>query len=120
MSQQYLGHPLHTFKILPNYFVNYAAIAKEHPLGKATTQPNLGLIGRTYDGHDDAESMSKKPWERLADHVRRLNAESPEEVSYKVVYLTRHGIGFHNVQHKKVGTEAWDVRTCSFQFFPRG
>ncbi|OHF02361.1 phosphoglycerate mutase [Colletotrichum orchidophilum] len=97
----------HKFTILPEYFVDYYKAADESTNGKATTQPNLGLLNREF-GDAAAVAGEAKPWERFAAHVNRLNAESPDGVDYKVLYLTRHGLGFHNVQAAKVGTAEWD------------
>ncbi|KAL2883446.1 putative phosphoglycerate mutase pmu1 [Colletotrichum sp. CLE4] len=106
------------FTILPEYFVDYYKIADASPNGKATTQPSLGLLDKTFgdaatDGDGDVAiaeggSGGARPWERFASHVRKLNAESPDGVDYKVLYLTRHGLGYHNVQAAKVGTADWD------------
>ncbi|GKT44430.1 putative phosphoglycerate mutase [Colletotrichum spaethianum] len=94
------------FTILPKYFVDYYQVADKSPNGKATTQPNLGLLDKPFG--DAASEADSTPWERFATHVNRLNAESPDDVAYKVLYLTRHGLGFHNVQAAKVGTAEWD------------
>ncbi|TIC97294.1 putative phosphoglycerate mutase [Colletotrichum higginsianum] len=100
--------PIHRYKftILPEYFVNYYQVAEKSPGGKATTQPSLGLLDKPFE--DATNDAGAKPWERFTAHVNRLNAESPEGVEYKVLYLTRHGLGFHNVQAAKVGTTEWD------------
>ncbi|KAK1983000.1 phosphoglycerate mutase [Colletotrichum cereale] len=94
------------FTILPEYFVDYHQVADKSPNGKATTQPGLGLLDKPFG--DEANETGAKPWERFAAYVRRLNAESPDGVDYKVVYLTRHGLGYHNVQEAKVGRVEWD------------
>ncbi|KAK1460205.1 phosphoglycerate mutase [Colletotrichum melonis] len=100
------------FTILPEYFVNYYKVADASPNGKATTQPGLGLLdlhfGDAAADDDVAAEGETKPWERFASHVRKLNAESPDGVDFKVLYLTRHGLGYHNVQAAKVGTAEWD------------
>ncbi|KAK0375296.1 phosphoglycerate mutase [Colletotrichum limetticola] len=100
------------FTILPEYFVNYYKVANASPNGKVTTQPGLGLLdlhfGDAAADDDVAAEGETKPWERFASHVRKLNAESPDGVDFKVLYLTRHGLGYHNVQAAKVGTAEWD------------
>ncbi|KAK1596662.1 phosphoglycerate mutase [Colletotrichum navitas] len=94
------------FTILPEYFVDYHQVAERSPGGKATTQPGLGLLDKPFG--DETSQPGIKPWERFAAHVSRLNTESPDGVDYKVVYLTRHGLGYHNVQEAKVGRDEWD------------
>ncbi|OLN86611.1 putative phosphoglycerate mutase-like protein 1 [Colletotrichum chlorophyti] len=95
------------FTILPEYFVDYYQVADQSPGGKATTRPGLGLLDKPYSA-DVADDKGALPWERFTAQVNRLNAQSPEGVEYKVLYLTRHGLGFHNVQAAKVGTAEWD------------
>ncbi|KAI8186378.1 putative phosphoglycerate mutase [Colletotrichum sp. SAR 10_65] len=83
--------------------------ADDSPGGKATTQAGLGLLDKAFgDATQRQESGDTKPWDRFAAHVNRLNDESPDGVNYKVLYLTRHGLGYHNVQAAKVGTAEWD------------
>ncbi|KAM0334499.1 hypothetical protein ACHAQA_001528 [Verticillium albo-atrum] len=98
------GIARYRFQIQPGYFVDYDKIAKESPLGKATTQPNLGILDRPYPDI----KIEGTPWERLVAHISHLNSESSDDVVYKVLYLTRHGLGFHNVQEAKVGAPEWD------------
>ncbi|KAL9622456.1 MAG: hypothetical protein Q9160_003132 [Pyrenula sp. 1 TL-2023] len=51
------------------------------------TTTNFGLIDQRYDSDDD-----------------RMQSLTP----FKVVYMGRHGEGFHNVAQDFYGTEAWD------------
>ncbi|OCL05838.1 phosphoglycerate mutase-like protein [Glonium stellatum] len=70
---------------------------------------NFGLINRSYetDGSlDPAEA--KTQWQRFANHVELLNTQSASNVQYKVLFMGRHGQGWHNVAEKKYGTTAWD------------
>lgn len=97
------------FHALPGFFVDYLEVQAQSPDRKVTTQPLLGLVDRAYHTDGPAGSVEKTPWRRFAALVDVLNDESPEDESYKVLYLTRHGMGFHNVMEAKVGTEAWDV-----------
>lgn len=97
------------FKAQPNVFVDIADLEDQYPEGKVTTQPNLGLIpGQAYPS-DDPASPDQRDWVRLAAYVKWLNENSPENVAYKVLYLTRHGLGYHNKLHKDVGTVEWEV-----------
>jgi hypothetical protein len=73
---------------------------------------DFGLINRKYDT-DGAEEQSTTPWQRFERYVRQLNKESGKDVQYKVIYLGRHGQGWHNVAEEKYGSEAWDVSTAS-------
>ena len=39
-----------------------------------------------------------------------MNRNSHPDVSYRLLFLGRHGEGYHNVAEDEYGTEAWDVR----------
>lgn len=71
---------------------------------------NFGLINRSYDGDAEYDPGHKKTqWQRFGHHVFRLNRESGKNVQYKVLYMARHGEGFHNVAESFYGTPAWNV-----------
>ncbi|KAE8231688.1 hypothetical protein CF326_g3291 [Tilletia indica] len=48
-------------------------------------------------------------WGDVVKEVKRLNEGGKGEV-YKLVYVGRHGQGFHNLAEAKYGTEAWDSK----------
>lgn len=81
--------------------------------GAATNGVNGTSNGLTNGTSSEHETDYTKDWPRFAEHVRTLNREAPEGVVYKVLYLTRHGIGYHNLKSVEVGVEAWDVSHCS-------
>lgn len=62
---------------------------------------------------EDVES--KTPWQRFEHYVKTLNGNAEEGTEYKVLYLGRHGQGYHNVAESRYGTKLWDVSTCPFQ-----
>jgi broad specificity phosphatase PhoE len=70
---------------------------------------NLGLINRGYptDTFFDPDG-TKTQWQRFEHYVRWLNSNSQDGETYKVLYLARHGEGWHNIQEAKVGTRLWD------------
>lgn len=47
-------------------------------------------------------------------HVGHLNSQSSSNVVYKVIFLTRHGVGYHNDKHAQVGDELWEVLALVF------
>lgn len=49
----------------------------------------------------------KKPWEQLIEEVDHLNETSAGNECYKVVFLARHGQGFHNIASQKFSKEDW-------------
>lgn len=42
-----------------------------------------------------------------------MNRNSHPDVSYRLLFLGRHGDGYHNAAESEYGTEAWDVRSSS-------
>ncbi|XHF97315.1 hypothetical protein AWENTII_000910 [Aspergillus wentii] len=73
------------------------------------TAENFGLINRTYDTDKESRRYSKlTQWERFYDQVVQLNRRSPENVEYKVLFLGRHGQGWHNAAQDYYGTPAWN------------
>jgi hypothetical protein len=101
------------FEAQPGFFKDYAAEQASGAAQKATTEPGLGLLHRQYPSDDAATAASsgsdERDWPRFAAYVRWLNQNSPPTTQYKVLYLTRHGIGFHNLKHVELGDEAWEV-----------
>ncbi|WPH00967.1 Hypothetical protein R9X50_00380100 [Acrodontium crateriforme] len=71
------------------------------------TKTNFGLIDRTYESDND--SSTGEQWQRFQAFVEHLNKASPPIVLYKVIYLGRHGEGYHNVAEAHYGTKEWDV-----------
>ncbi|KAH6682248.1 putative phosphoglycerate mutase [Plectosphaerella plurivora] len=99
------------FSLVPGFFVDLLEKSRQDPAAKITTQPNLGLLDRSSWPGNVSQSTSddsKTSWELLADHVARLNQAASGSTKYKVLFVTRHGQGYHNTMEAKVGTEAWD------------
>ncbi|KAH7912935.1 histidine phosphatase superfamily, partial [Hygrophoropsis aurantiaca] len=59
--------------------------------------PRLGLI-------DDSNNR----WSNFSAQIAHLNTTASEGICYKVIFIGRHGQGFHNVGEAKYGTKAWD------------
>ncbi|KAK4140056.1 histidine phosphatase superfamily [Dichotomopilus funicola] len=93
---------------VPGYFVDGPEAARACPGSKLTTQPNLGLLERPYDSAPNENAAGDAPWTRFSAHVEWLNKNSPPGVSYKLLYLLRHGLSVHNVVMAKVGRDAWN------------
>lgn len=49
-------------------------------------------------------------WEEIFTQLKALNEQSAENECYKVLFLARHGQGFHNVANSKYGQKAWDEK----------
>ena len=99
------------FEAVPRIFRDLSEL-QTCPENKFATQPSLGLLTRTYPC-DDPLADDLRDWTRFRRYVSHLNEQAPENVSYKVLYLTRHGVGFHNQKHHEVGTEEWNVSSLS-------
>lgn len=69
---------------------------------------NFGLIDRSYDSDQAFDPERKKTqWQRFANHVEQLRKDA--KADYRVLYLGRHGQGYHNVAESYYGTTEWDV-----------
>src|ERR1700712_3578929 len=69
----------------------------------------MGLMNRSYPTDQKFDPTSKKTqWERFANYVRNLNSTAPKGTTYKVIFLGRHGEGWHNVEEAQVGGKLWD------------
>lgn len=71
---------------------------------------NFGLINRTYPTDSESDSSARKTtqWQRFADQVAQLNKDAPKHVHYKLLFMGRHGDGYHNDAQAYYGTPAWN------------
>ncbi|KAJ6036326.1 phosphoglycerate mutase-like protein [Penicillium herquei] len=73
------------------------------------TAVNFGLLNRTYPADKELKhANSLTQWERFYNQVQKLNDESHGDVEYKVLFLGRHGEGWHNAAQTYYGTPAWN------------
>lgn len=77
------------------------------------TAVNFGLINRTYDSDRlwNPHKQQLTQWQRFYHQVVDLNRQSPQTTQYKVLFLGRHGEGWHNAAESYYGTPAWNVST---------
>lgn len=106
------------FQAVPGFFVDFSEKSRHDPSFRATTLPRLGLIERDYEIDGIVKAMNgtendKMPWERFRDYVDYLNGQDAASTTYKVLYITRHGLGYHNSFESKVGSDAWNVGLVS-------
>lgn len=74
------------------------------------TTVNFGLIDRSYDSDASFDPTgTKTQWERFENQVVALNAAAAAGERYAVLYLGRHGEGYHNAAETFYGTPAWNV-----------
>ncbi|OJJ82496.1 phosphoglycerate mutase family protein [Aspergillus glaucus CBS 516.65] len=72
---------------------------------------NFGLINRTYNTDTDLDIRNTTQWQRFEHHLNSLNQESHHKspnATYRLLFLGRHGEGFHNVAEEEYGTKLWD------------
>lgn len=100
------------FEAVPGYFFDYVDAAQHEPGFRASTLPLLGLIDSDYDDQLDIQA-DRRQWPRLKAHVDQLNQNATASTTYKVLYITRHGLGYHNVFEAQVGRETWNVNNVS-------
>lgn len=69
---------------------------------------NFGLINQTYNL--SAATLADHPtqWQLFAHELSRLNAAAPPNTTYKLLYMGRHGEGWHNAAESFYGTPAWN------------
>ncbi|KAL8745571.1 MAG: hypothetical protein Q9190_002309 [Brigantiaea leucoxantha] len=106
----------HTCAVKPSY-IEYTTITgfflQDDPATNASTfdytAVNFGLIDRSYDTDSEYDPNHRKTqWQRFDHQVFRLNRQSGQHIQYKVLYMGRHGEGFHNVAESFYGTPAWN------------
>jgi hypothetical protein len=66
------------------------------------------LINRTYPT-DSVFDQSLTQWQKFELYLDTLNLLSGKDIDYKVLFLGRHGEGYHNVAETYYGTPAWNV-----------
>ncbi|KAI2639072.1 phosphoglycerate mutase-like protein [Hypomontagnella submonticulosa] len=81
----------------------------EGPSFRATTQPGMGLINQVYETDQSFDPQRQKTqWQRFLYYVDQLNRAGGGKTVYKLVYVIRHGEGYHNVKEAQVGRHAWE------------
>ncbi|KAL7623164.1 putative phosphoglycerate mutase pmu1 [Parahypoxylon ruwenzoriense] len=95
------------YQAVPGFFYH-----DEEPVGphfRATTQPGLGLINRAYETDVFFDPEGKRTqWERFVYFLEHQNQLAPGVVQYKLVYVIRHGQGYHNVKESEIGRQEWN------------
>ncbi|KAK6526318.1 hypothetical protein TWF694_004917 [Orbilia ellipsospora] len=61
---------------------------------------NFGLM--LFNDKDEPD------WKAFTDRVAELNANAAPDETYKVLYLARHGQGYHNLAIEKYGHPKWE------------
>ncbi|KAG8998219.1 hypothetical protein FRB94_006998 [Tulasnella sp. JGI-2019a] len=64
--------------------------------------PTPDRFGLVYGHHDY--------WKKFDNKIKKLKRKSGRHTTYKVVWLGRHGEGYHNVAQSYYGDKAWDEK----------
>ncbi|KAK9374919.1 histidine phosphatase superfamily [Lipomyces chichibuensis] len=98
------------YESVPGYFLQDLDSTNAATFDFMTT--NFGLINRSYSSSSNSTKVgtteNQTQWERFARHVWQLNEESDYGVEYKVLFIGRHGEGYHNIAESYYGTPAWN------------
>ncbi|KAK9320889.1 histidine phosphatase superfamily [Lipomyces orientalis] len=98
------------YESVPGYFLQDLNSTHDTTFDFMTT--NFGLINRTYTSSSISTEVGtpeiQTQWERFARQVWQLNEESDYGVEYKVLFIGRHGEGYHNTAESYYGTPAWN------------
>ena len=75
------------------------------------TEEDFDLIEQKYDTDKLLPNNGKllSQWQRFAHKLKVMNQRAPRGVTYRLLYLGRHGQGYHNVGIMFYGDAAWDV-----------
>ena len=97
-------------------YINYTTVTgyflQDEVFTNATTfnftSTNFGLIDRIYPSDLSTHGRHLKQWQRFKRQVSHLNRHAPRDVEYKVLYMGRHGNGYHNAAETYYGTPVWN------------
>ena len=69
----------------------------------------FGLKTRSYPSDSSLPNAAElSRWQRFEQHLDSLNSDAPAGTTYRLLFLGRHGQGYHNVGESYYGTEMWD------------
>jgi broad specificity phosphatase PhoE len=69
---------------------------------------SLGLIDRAYDSDSPVQDRNLSQWQRFANQLQGLNQEAPSGTRYVLLYMARHGDGWHNRAERIYGSKQWN------------
>jgi hypothetical protein len=75
------------------------------------TAVNFGLINQTYPS---VNTTNATQWQQFTKVVESLNSKADLNTVYKVLFMGRHGEGFHNAAESYYGTPSWNVSSLVF------
>ncbi|KAF1973031.1 phosphoglycerate mutase-like protein, partial [Bimuria novae-zelandiae CBS 107.79] len=72
------------------------------------TAENFGLIERGYPSDKTYHGRKPTSWQRLNHYIDTLNRKAKKTERYTLLFLGRHGEGYHNAAESYFGTPAWN------------
>lgn len=99
-----------------NRYLAYSTVAGYFQQDEASTNAstfnfmttNFGLLNRTYPSDVTIHNRNPTQWQRFHHQVSLLKSQAPRGTTYKVLYMGRHGDGYHNDAEAFYGTPAWN------------
>ncbi|KAF1829829.1 phosphoglycerate mutase-like protein [Decorospora gaudefroyi] len=97
--------------------IDYTVITGIFQQDEAATDPstfnftasNFGLINRTYPSDSSCpDRQHTTQWQRLAHYISTLNKKALRNERYALLFMGRHGEGYHNAAESYFGTPAWN------------
>ncbi|KAK8861615.1 hypothetical protein IAR55_002438 [Kwoniella newhampshirensis] len=85
-----------TFEVVQGYFLQNGP-EPQHLEFEEILKRNFGLLDE-----------SPERWHNLKASVKKMQSEAEEGVIYKVLFLGRHGQGWHNFAANKYGVDPWE------------
>ena len=97
-------------------YINYTTVTgyflQDEPSTNASSfnfmTTNFGLINRTYPSDESVHRQNLTQWQRFQHQVAALNRAAPQGTEYKLLFMGRHGDGYHNDAQAFYGTPAWN------------
>ncbi|TGJ80598.1 hypothetical protein E0Z10_g8157 [Xylaria hypoxylon] len=72
-------------------------------------QSSFGAIVSYPTDKEFDRQVKKTQWQRFEHYVDTLNRNADKNTQYKVLFLARHGEGYHNAAESYYGTPAWNT-----------
>lgn len=95
-----------------NYTVVTGIFKQDDPATDASsfnfTAENFGLIERKYPSDKAYPGRGPTSWQRLNYYIETLNRKANKADRYALLFLGRHGEGYHNAAETYFGTPAWN------------
>lgn len=101
------------FNAPSRYFLPSLSTTDPASFDPATT--NFGLISQPYPSDSTLDIINATDWQRFVHLLHTWNSAAAQGTTYKLLFLSRHGQGYHNLAESYYGTPAWD---CHYAALP--